>query len=163
MLARHVLGADVVIVAMGPGVVGTGTALGTTALEVAPILDAAAALGGRPVACVRVSDADQRARHRGVSHHTVTALRLTRVRGRRGGPRRRRASTWADDTVFTGVEPPDVGDLLDRLDLRVTTMGRGPEEEPRFFAACGAAGDARRVVCPLVRIPGWPFPSWNVC
>ena len=38
------------------------------------------------------------------------------------------------------VEPPDVGDLLDRLDLRVTTMGRGPEEEPRFFAACGAAG-----------------------
>src|SRR5690606_2852096 len=32
LLARHVLGADAVIVGMGPGVVGTGTAFGTTAV-----------------------------------------------------------------------------------------------------------------------------------
>ena len=38
--------ADVAIVAMGPGVVGTSSPLGTTALEVAAVLDAAAALGG---------------------------------------------------------------------------------------------------------------------
>ena len=54
-LARHALDADITVVAMGPGVVGTGTRLGTTALEAAPALDAAAALGGQPVLCARVS------------------------------------------------------------------------------------------------------------
>ena len=47
-LAAHVLDADAVVVGMGPGVVGTGTRLGTTGIEVAPILDSVAAMGGRP-------------------------------------------------------------------------------------------------------------------
>ena len=33
-------------------------------------------LGGVPIACLRVSFADERPRHYGVSHHTATALRL---------------------------------------------------------------------------------------
>ena len=40
-LARHVADADLVVVGMGPGVVGTGSVLGTTAVEVAGIIDAA--------------------------------------------------------------------------------------------------------------------------
>src|SRR5688500_5108870 len=71
-LARHVTHADVTIVAMGPGVVGTSSPLGTSALEVAAVLDAAAAIGGRPVAVLRMSDGDDRERHRGVSHHSRT-------------------------------------------------------------------------------------------
>ena len=67
---------DVVITGMGPGVVGTGTTLGHTAIEQGHLLDAASALGGRAVACVRISYADPRARHHGMSHHTLTALRL---------------------------------------------------------------------------------------
>ena len=63
---------------MGPGVVGTSSPLGTTALEVAGILDAAAALGGDPIAVLRMSDGDPRPRHQGVSHHSRTALDLTR-------------------------------------------------------------------------------------
>ena len=47
-LAAHVLDADAIVVGMGPGVVGTGTRLGTTGIEVAPILDTVAALGGTP-------------------------------------------------------------------------------------------------------------------
>ena len=77
-LARHVASADAVIVAMGPGVVGTSSPLGTSALEVAGILDAAAALGGTPIAVLRMSDGDTRPRHQGVSHHSRTALDLTR-------------------------------------------------------------------------------------
>src|SRR6476659_3144887 len=57
-LARHVLGCEVIVVGMGPGVVGTGTRLGTTAMEVAPVLDAVAWLGGEPIVCVRISDRD---------------------------------------------------------------------------------------------------------
>src|SRR6185436_3445600 len=51
-LARH-RGADVAVVAMGPGGVGTGTELGFAALEVATVLDTAAWLGGAPIACLR--------------------------------------------------------------------------------------------------------------
>src|SRR5918994_4147092 len=76
-LARHVAMADIAIVGMGPGVVGTASSLGTTAVEVAAIADAAAALGGRVALCCRVSSADSRERHRGISHHVHTALRLT--------------------------------------------------------------------------------------
>ena len=96
-LAVHVLRADAVVVGMGPGVVGTGTALGTTAIEVAPVLDAVAHLGGEPVLCVRASDGDARPRHRGISHHTATAARpdrgvaLGRARATRGRGARRRA------------------------------------------------------------------------
>ncbi|QGG95293.1 DUF3866 family protein [Actinomarinicola tropica] len=139
VLARHVAGAEVVVVGMGPGVVGTGTALGTTGVEVASIVDAAAALGGRPVVCARASDGDARQRHRGLSHHTVTALGLAR--------------TAADVAVARGsglevppphrqveVEVPDVAALLDDLDLRITTMGRGPDADPLFFRTASAAG-----------------------
>jgi hypothetical protein len=69
-------GCDVVIAGMGPGVVGTGTTLGHTAIEQGHLLDAASALDGNAIACVRISYADERARHHGVSHHTLTALRL---------------------------------------------------------------------------------------
>jgi len=138
-LARHVQSADVVITTMGPGVVGTGTPLGTTAMEVAPILDAASALGGRPVACLRVSDVDTRIRHRGVSHHTLTALALARSDVEVAVPPGVDVDLGGRHRAHH-VDPPDVAALLGEHGLRVTTMGRGPAEEPRFFAACGAAG-----------------------
>ncbi|HLM64376.1 MAG TPA: DUF3866 family protein [Acidimicrobiales bacterium] len=135
-LARHVADADVAIVGMGPGVVGTGSALGTTSVEVAAVLDAAEALGGRPALCVRASAADGRARHRGVSHHVRTALSL--VRGSPVVPLP--ASLVAELPGATAVEGPDVPALLEALGLRVTSMGRGPAEDPLFYAAAGAAG-----------------------
>ena len=137
-LARHALAADVAIVAMGPGVVGTGSNLGTTAVEVAAILDAAAALGGRPVAALRMSSGDERHRHRGVSHHTRTALGLTRSRVLVASPE---PGAYEDERHDVRVvTPPPVADLLADAGLRVTTMGRTPEEDPLFFAAAGSAG-----------------------
>lgn len=127
LLARHHCGADAVVVGMGPGVVGTGTALGTTAVEVAGIVDAAAALGGAPIVAVRYSDADPRERHRGVSHHTTTALRLAH----------------AEPLVPTPAPgDPDVPALLAARSMRVTSMGRGPDADPAFYAWAGAAGVA---------------------
>ncbi len=75
-VARHVIHADAAVVVMGPGIVGTGTRLGFTGIEVGPVLDAATGLQGDPIACLRVSFADDRPRHQGVSHHTLTTLRL---------------------------------------------------------------------------------------
>lgn len=126
-VARHVAGAELVVAGMGPGVVGTGTGLGTTAVEAANLVDVAAALGGRPVLCVRTSDGDARPRHRGTSHHTDTVRRLIRTTD---------VPAPAPGEV---PEAPAVGPILDRLGVSITTMGRGPESDPAFFAACSAA------------------------
>lgn len=137
-LARHVVSADVAIVAMGPGVVGTGTTLGTTAVEVAGILDSTAALGGRPVAALRMSSGDGRTRHQGVSHHSRTALDLTRSRVVVAVPRPGVFDDPRHDVAV--VDPPPVAALLADAGLQVTTMGRGPDDDADFFAAAGAAG-----------------------
>ncbi|MEW6473666.1 MAG: DUF3866 family protein [Actinomycetota bacterium] len=151
-IARHVAGADAVIAAMGPGVAGTGTRLGFSAIEVAPILDAAAALGGRPIACLRVSTADPRPRHQGLSHHTATALGLA-CRSRVaipfplvGGPEEDRlrseiaaAGLDARHEMVT-VTPPDILGLFEKHGLTVTSMGRPATDDPVFFAAAAAAG-----------------------
>jgi hypothetical protein len=136
-MARHVLAADVIVVGMGPGVVGTGTGLGTTALEAATAMDAAAALGGRPVFCLRVSSGDPRPRHQGVSHHARSVLELVRspvtVAAHPELGRQPRHEVIDVDT-------PDTAGLLAAAGLTVTTMGRSPAEDPAYFSAAGAAG-----------------------
>src|SRR5207247_4031694 len=72
--AKEVLQADVVIVADGPGNLGTDTRWGVSALGSGVSLNAVSLLGGRPVAALRISFADHRPRHRGVSHHSLTIL-----------------------------------------------------------------------------------------
>lgn len=137
LLARYAAAADLIVVGMGPGVVGTGSPLGTTAVEAAWIVDTVTALGGRAALCMRVSEADPRGRHRGLSHHSATVLKLARSR-----PVTPLPAELADGVEgATVVEPPDVATVLGSLDLAViTSMGRGPADDPAFFAAAGAAG-----------------------
>ncbi|MEI2637935.1 MAG: DUF3866 family protein [Microthrixaceae bacterium] len=143
-LAVHALGAEAVVVGMGPGVVGTGTRLGTTALEVAPILDAAESAGGIPIMCVRASSGDPRGRHHGISHHSVTVATMTHARPFV-------ADTPETATLLPGVRPiavtpPDPVETLGHFDLRVTTMGRTVHEDLAFFeAACAAGALAGRI------------------
>ena len=136
-LARHVLDAELVVVGMGPGVVGTGSKLGTTSLEAVGALDAVAALGGRPVACLRVSDGDPRDRHQGVSHHTRTVLDLVRSPVLLAGTP---TLGELDRHEIVDVPPPDTAALLAAEGLHVTTMGRTPDQDPAYFAAAGQAG-----------------------
>lgn len=137
-LAVHALDADLVVVAMGPGVVGTGAPLGTTAVEAAGVLDAATALGGDPILCVRASGADARDRHRGVSHHVSTVLDLTRSRVT--VPVVPDAGLGRDDHDVVVTEPVPIAGWLDERDLWVTSMGRDVFADPLFFASGAAAG-----------------------
>lgn len=73
LAAKHVVRADVVVVAQGPGNLGTGTRWGFSGVAAGEALNAASVLGGRPVASLRVSGADPRDRHLGISHHSLTA------------------------------------------------------------------------------------------
>jgi hypothetical protein len=138
-LARHVLEADAIVVGMGPGVVGTGTDMGTTAVEVASILDLGARRGGKPVLCLRASDGDPRSRHAGRSHHmdAVGKLLHTTPFVAEMGELTSGLEQVAEMPTSQSV---DVADLLDRAALRITTMGRGHQEDPLFFRAAGAAG-----------------------
>jgi hypothetical protein len=149
---RHVAACDVVVVSMGPGIVGTGTALGSTSLEQGQILDAAHALGGRNIACLRISFVDERERHRGISHHTITALTVAaRERATVVVPKLppEQARAIADELRTSGICDKHVtelerGDaavaLLKDRGIAVTSMGRGLDETPELWLAAGAAG-----------------------
>ena len=78
LAARLVLGADIAIVTQGPGNLGTGTRWGFSGVAAGEAINAAAVLKGQPVAALRVSEADQRDRHRGVSHHSHDGVRKGR-------------------------------------------------------------------------------------
>ena len=69
-------GFDVVICSIGPGIVGTGTLLGHGGIAAAVAANTATALGGRPILAVRMSEAERRERHLGVSHHVRSSSDL---------------------------------------------------------------------------------------
>jgi hypothetical protein len=146
--ARLVGHADVAIVAIGPGVVGTDTALGHGGVAVAEAVNAAAALGGRPVAALRVSFADARERHRGVSHHSLVALsRLALAPASVAVPVLPAEMAFRVDAE---LERSGVWDRHHRVDVEcafpemrgvaVRTMGRSVDDDPAFFLAAVAAG-----------------------
>jgi hypothetical protein len=152
-VAQRLAGADVAIVAMGPGIVGTNTRLGFSGIELGPILDAAEGLGGRPIATLRASFADPRPRHQGVSHHTITALTVaTRCRATValpavGGEAEARLRSDLEQAGIdcrhdvVAIAPPDAIALFAHHGLDVTSMGRPAAADPILFA-CGAAAGA---------------------
>lgn len=156
--AKEVARADLVIVTMGPGVVGTGTPLGTTALEQGPLLDTADAMGGRAIAMVRVQFSDARLRHRGISHHVMTALtRFCRSQVEVPLPilvdlqKREHLEKQADLLARAGHKVTwhdgkrawqTARRMLKEADIKVTTMGRDDTLEPDFFYAAAAAAKA---------------------
>jgi hypothetical protein len=133
-------GCDAVVCSIGPGIVGTGTSLGHGGLGAADAANAAAALGGAPILAARVSSADERDRHRGVSHHTRAVLSLCRGEVTVAWPAGLDAPEWVEPS--RDVEVDDWREACSGLPL--SHMGRGPQDEPWFFAAAFAAGRLAR-------------------
>ena len=144
LVLAEVKGAKVVVASIGPGIVGTGTLLGHGGMAVADAVNAAHGLGGRPVLALRISELDARERHRGVSHHSRAVLSL------RGGSYEVAwpAGCPVEDAIADGATVVDVTDWREACgELPLSHMGRGPDEDPWFFAAAFAAGRlARRLV-----------------
>ena len=119
-------GFDAAVCAIGPGIVGTGTLLGHGGLAVAEAANVASALGGRPVIAVRMSEADERQRHRDVSHHTKALFEV-----------------WLGEELTIATE--EDGNLEeDCAGLPLSHMGRGLEDDRVFFAAAYSAGRVAR-------------------
>jgi hypothetical protein len=130
-------GFDAVVCSIGPGIVGTGSRFGHGGMAAAEAANAAASLNGSPILAVRASEADPRERHRGVSHHTLSVGEQTEA-----------TLVWP-----RGENPPDGATEID-VDgwqeacggLPLSHMGRGPDEDPLFFAAAFAAGKFARTL-----------------
>jgi len=159
-------GADAIVVAMGPGQAGTGTKYGFSGITQGEAANAAYSLGGTPIVAPRVSFRDERARHFGVSHHTLTVLAQVAM-GRclvalpeidRGDWRYLRRQLCHDGIdrkhlVLTEDGRPAV-ERLRRENIAVATMGRGIDDDPAFFLAAGAAGVLAGKVANAVRRVG---------
>ncbi len=159
LAARHVLGADLAVVAQGPGNLGTGTRWGFSGVAAGEAVNAAAVLGGRPVAALRISDADPRPRHRGVSHHSLTAygrVALARadvvVPDLPGDFGTRVAADAAPlaarhNVVRVGVD--GLAQALASCPVPLSTMGRGLDEDLAYFLAAAAAGRHAAGLAPV--------------
>lgn len=131
-----------VVVGAGPGHVGTGTALGFSALEMAGHGSVLARLGAEVALVVRASSADPRDRHSGVSHHTRTLARLMPAGVVIPLPNGwDLAPEWLAGTLVEPValNPIDLRRALADMGLTVETMGRSIGDDDQAMAALGAA------------------------
>jgi hypothetical protein len=162
------LGWDAAICGPGPGIVGSSSPLGHGGMAALDSAHAALALGAPTLLVARMSSGDPRARHRGISHHTLTVLDLLLAPVTVALPAGMRSPVGADlraglGAVFGGALPSRPALELDvERPVRITrhdwrraivdlpayaaaglpaeTMGRGLTEDPLFFGAALAAG-----------------------
>jgi Protein of unknown function (DUF3866) len=162
------LGWDAAICGPGPGIVGSGSALGHGGLFALDCAHTALALGCQTVLIARMSSGDPRPRHRGISHHTLSVLELVLEPVTVALPAGMRSPVGTElraglGAVYGGgasqrpqleldVERPAriarhdwrraPVDLpaLSASGLPASTMGRGLTEDPLFFGAALAGG-----------------------
>ncbi|MGN6371821.1 MAG: DUF3866 family protein [Solirubrobacteraceae bacterium] len=148
------LGWDAAVCGPGPGIVGSDSLLGHGGMQALDSAHTALALKAPTLLVPRMSSADERLRHRGVSHHTRTVLSLLLAPLTVALPSGIDPDAHADADACTDVggEPaPELSrhsvreahaDLAGyrASGLPAVTMGRSIEEDPLFFAAALAGG-----------------------
>jgi 8-oxo-dGTP pyrophosphatase MutT (NUDIX family) len=150
LAVRHALDAELAIVAQGPGNLGTGTRWGFSGVAAGEAVNAAAVLHGRPVGSLRISAADSRERHRGISHHSLTAygrvalaradLVVPELGGELGARVRAAAAGLADRHNLVSVSVAGLAEALRGSPVALQTMGRDLDEDLPYFLAAAAAG-----------------------
>ncbi|WP_062437469.1 DUF3866 family protein [Herbidospora daliensis] len=158
LAARHILDADLTVVAQGPGNLGTGTKWGFSGVSSGEAVNAAGVLNGRPVAALRVSEGDLRERHIGVSHHSLTAygrVALTRadvvvpeLGGDFGARVERQAAVLGDRHNLVKVQTEGLYDALKASPVGLSTMGRKLDEDLAYFLTSAAAGRHAATLLP---------------
>lgn len=129
------LGWDAAVAGPGPGIIGSGSALGHGGLHALDSLHTALALGCAALLVPRMSSTDLRARHRGLSHHTRTVLDLLLAPVVVAIPE---GQSPADERHDWRAFPVDL-EGYQASGLPTRSMGR---EDALFFAAALAAGSA---------------------
>jgi hypothetical protein len=132
-----------ILVGPGPGIIGSETAYGHGGMAALESAHAALSLGLPTLISPRLSSADPRKRHLGLSHHTRTVLELllapVGVAVPEGEPEISSALEPFGHRILAA--PADLGGY-GASGLPTATMGRSLSEDPLFFAAPLAAGAA---------------------
>jgi Protein of unknown function (DUF3866) len=164
------LGWDAAVCGPGPGIVGSASRLGHGGMVALDSAHVALALGCPTLLVARMSSRDERARHRGISHHTITVLDLllepvsvalpAGVRSPVGSELRAGLGAGFGEAAASRPGLPLEADRparITRHDWRRAevdlpafaisgvcgeTMGRGLTEDPVFFGAALAGGTA---------------------
>lgn len=164
------LGWDAAVCGPGPGIVGSSSRLGHGGMAALDSAHVALALGCRTLLVARMSSGDERRRHRGISHHTLTVLDLLLEPVTVALPAGMRSPVGADlraglGSVFGGAMPSRPALALDvERPVRITrhdwrraavdlpayaasglpaqTMGRSLAQDPLFFGSALAGGAA---------------------
>ncbi len=164
------LGWDAAVCGPGPGIVGSASALGHGGMSALDSAHAALALGAQALLVARMSSGDERARHRGISHHTLTVLDLLLEPVTVALPAGMRSPVGTDlraglGAVFGGASASRPALAVDvERPVRITrhdwrratvdlpayaacglpahTMGRTIAQDPLFFGAALAGGAA---------------------
>lgn len=142
---------DIIIISMGPGIIGTNCKYGFSALELAFYINLVSKHGGKCVFVPRISFADKRVRHYGISHHSLTMVsemldrpviftlpylddkseRFFISQLREAG-----ALPFVKLSIYDGT---DIIEVIKKHCPDITTMGRTYLEDPCFFYTIGAS------------------------
>ncbi len=143
--AANRLGWDAILAGPGPGIIGSGTEFGHGGMAALDSAHAALSLGLPTLLSPRLSSSDPRERHVDVSHHTYTVLELLLAPVEVAVPA-------GEDGIIAALEEAPGKHRLQRAqtdlagytatDLPQRTMGRSSAEDPLFFLAALAAGNA---------------------
>jgi len=145
-VASELLKADLIIVGMGPGIVGTSTKYGFSGVENAFIEKAVRILKGKSIVVPRVSFADTRKRHFGISHHSITLLsELITDSIEIALPK----NDYLENQINKGnlfsrhnfefYSIDEVERILEESGFNYNSMGRNLKDDPLFFITAGLA------------------------
>ncbi|MTI70209.1 MAG: DUF3866 family protein [Firmicutes bacterium] len=150
IVSKEILKSDVTIVSMGPGIVGTGTKYGFSGIEQGYIIDAVNNLEGISYAIPRIIFNDERKRHIGISHHTIT--NLSKVTCTKSNVVLPLLETKKLDKIKKLIEEnkidckhniyfengSDIKKAMDHFNISVNTMNKSYKQQKEFFIGLGA-------------------------
>lgn len=149
--AKEVLGAEIIVVSPGVGGVGTNTKYGFSSIAQGEMINAVNILQGVPFAILRISFADKRKRHYGLSHHSITVLSeiaitpavlcVPYMRQEYIDLVIKQISAAGIDKkhIIKKVNADIVLSILSSSGIKIKTMGRDIEEDKEFFLSAGAS------------------------
>lgn len=151
--AKEILQGDITIISMGPGIVGTGTKYGFSGIEQGNNINAINNLGGIPIVAPRISFKDERERHKGISHHTLTVLSeisntsskvvLPMLEKDKSNYIKKQIEDLSIQNKHEVIyeEGRNITKALKYFKIKTTTMGRGIESDLEYFITLGAVGN----------------------
>ncbi|RNA69051.1 DUF3866 family protein [Alteribacter keqinensis] len=151
--AMHHYPEALIVVTVGPGVVGSGTRYGFSGIRMAEWANLIGKSKGVPVWTPRLSESDRRERHQGLSHHTKTALmEFTYAKSVLPVPAGELADRYikADCRELSSEPHIKVESICERKVKalvekalaevsQIRSMGRSYEEDRLFFTGVGTA------------------------